>query len=92
MAKRPPLCVRIYFEPHLTDLVRLIGYGTLPVEEARRLLAPLAEKYGKERMSAAANEALEMDCSRQPPVLRLNAAARKEAWQMLGPPPAGQAS
>jgi hypothetical protein len=88
MAKRSPLCIRIYFEPHLTDLIRLIGYGSLPWDEARQRLAPLAAKYGKDRMEAAAQELLEVDRAGQPPMVRLCGAARKAAWQLLGPPPA----
>ena len=87
MAKRPPLCVRLYFEPHLAELVRLVGYRGLPLPEARTRLAPLAQKYGKERMRAAANEVLEADPSSEPPLLRLKASTRNAAWQLLGPPP-----
>src|SRR3954454_21308060 len=85
MPKRQPLCVRLYFEPHLVELVRLLGYRSLPVAEAKSELAPLVEKYGKERINAAIKEVLEIDNTRQPPTARLNAAARKAAWQMLGP-------
>ena len=83
MAKKFPLSVRIYYEPPLTDLVRLIGYTTLPLEEARERLAPLAEKYGRDRMNAAAKAVLDMDEQE----VRLNPVSRKAAWQLLGPPP-----
>jgi hypothetical protein len=85
MPKRQPLCVRLYFEPHLTELVRLIGYQALPVPEAKERMTPLVEKYGKEKINAAIKVLFEIDGSHQPPRARLNAAARKAAWQMLGP-------
>jgi hypothetical protein len=85
MPKRQPLCVRLYFEPHLTELVRRIGYQSLPVPEAKARLAPLVEQYGKDRVNAAIKELLEIDRSQDPPRARLNDAARKAAWQLLGP-------
>ena len=33
--KQAPLSLRIYFQRHMTDLVRLIGYAEVPVEEFR---------------------------------------------------------
>jgi hypothetical protein len=88
MAKRQPLCVRLYFEAHLVDLVRLIGYRSLPVAEAKERFAPLVERYGKETINAAIRELMEVDSTREPPVARLNRAAREAAWQLLGPPQA----
>jgi hypothetical protein len=85
MPKRQLLCVRLYFEPHLTELVRLIGYRSLPVPEAKARMTPMVEKYGKEKINAAIKELFEIDSSQQPPRARLNAAARKAAWQLLGP-------
>lgn len=84
MAKRIPLSVRIYFEPHLTELVRLIGYDTYRLDEARGRLAPLVDKYGREKINRAAKEVLAMDAA----TARLNPVVRRAAWQLLGPPPA----
>ncbi|MCI0457468.1 MAG: hypothetical protein L0Z62_10905 [Gemmataceae bacterium] len=88
MAKRPPLCVRLYFEAHLVDVVRLIGYEELPVPVARERLAPLVQKYGKDRINAAIKELFEVDQSQDPPRARLAQPVREAAWRMLGPPPA----
>ncbi len=85
MPKRQPLCVRLYFEPHLTELVRLIGYDSLPVPEAKERMGPLVEKYGKEKINAAIKELLETDGSQEPPLARLKPTVRKAAWQLLGP-------
>jgi hypothetical protein len=88
MAKRPPLCVRLYFAPHLSELVLRIGYQALPVSETRDKLAPLVTKYGKEKINAAIKEVLVVDPSQQPPLARLTEVARRAAWQLLGPPQA----
>jgi hypothetical protein len=85
MPKRQPLCVRLYFEAHLTELVRLIGYQSLPIPEAKERMAILVEKHGKEKINAAIKDLLEIDGSQQQPRACLNAAARKAAWQLLGP-------
>jgi hypothetical protein len=86
MAKRPPLCVRLYFEPHLSELVQRIGYQAFPVAETRDKLAPLVTKYGKEKINAAIKEVLVVDRSQEPALARLTEAARRAAWQLLGPP------
>ena len=88
MARRAPLCVRIYFEAHLADLIRVIGYQSLPVADARQQLAPLVKRYGKDKVNAAIKEVMEIDYTQQPARARLAAPVRKAAWQMLGPPPA----
>jgi hypothetical protein len=90
MPKRHPLTVRLYFEPHLTELVRLIGYQSLPVAAAKERMRPLVAKYGKDRINAAIKELFEIDGAQEPPLARLNAAARKAAWQLLGPEAAAQ--
>ena len=90
MPKRQPLCVRLYFEPHLTELVRLIGYNSLPVAEAKERMGPLVTQYGKEKINAAIKELFEIDSAQEPPLARLRAAVRKAAWQLLGPEEAAQ--
>jgi hypothetical protein len=92
MPKRQPLCVRLYFEAHLTELVRSIGYQSFPVPEAKARLAPLVERYGKDKVNAAIQEVLEIDRSQEPPRARLNDSARKAAWQLLGPEGASPAA
>jgi hypothetical protein len=87
MRKAQPLYIRLYYQPHLVALVRLIGYQGLAVTEARERLKPLNEQYGQEKMKVAAREIIQVDTSQDPPVARLTATVRKLAWQLLGPPP-----
>jgi hypothetical protein len=87
MRKPQPLYIRLYYEPHLVALVRLIGYQGLPVPEAKELLKPLNAQYGEDKMKAAAREILRVDTAQDPPQALLTETARKLAWQLLGPPP-----
>lgn len=85
---RPPLYVRMYFNPAYTDLVRLVGYGGLPLlPDARKKIQLLVEKFGEEKLREAEQALIEYDTSREPGVARLTAQARKLAFQLLGPPP-----
>ena len=56
--KRPPLYMRIYQQPLLTEIVRAVGYEQLAREEVLRRLEPMAEKYGRERTIENARELL----------------------------------
>lgn len=87
--KRPrePLYLRMYFQSHLTDLVRLFGYREISLDQARKELTPLIEKYGKQVMVDAAEEIVFIDNSKTPEVARLSDQARKLARQLLGRPP-----
>src|SRR4051812_4844960 len=87
MTKEQPLAVRLYFQPPLYELARLIGYAGLPVPEAQERVKAFAEKYGKETMAKAAEEIVRIDESTSPPTARLKDEARKACHQLLGPPP-----
>jgi hypothetical protein len=89
MTRHQPLYIRLYFEAHLLELVRLIAYRALPVAEAKEQLTPLVQRYGKEKINAAIKELLEVDRTCDPPLARLNRTAREAAWQLLGPPSSG---
>jgi hypothetical protein len=86
MRKAQPLYIRLYQEPHLSALVRLIGYEGVPVAEAKQQLKALSEEFGVEKMKAAVQELVHIDGSQEPAVARLKESARKVAWQLLGPP------
>jgi len=86
-ATRQPLYIRLYFEDHMTALVRLFGYEGLPVPEAQENLKALVEKYGEEKIREATDEIIEFDTSNEPPIARLTKEARHLSVQILGSPP-----
>jgi hypothetical protein len=87
MAKIRPLYIRLYNEPHLVALVRLIGYAGMPVPQAKERLKALSEQYGEAKLKAAVREVVRIDTAQDPPTARLTEPVRKLAWQLLGPPP-----
>lgn len=91
MGREQPLSLRLYFQPHLYELARALGYQGLPVPAARERVRALAEKHGKERIQAASKELVRIDPSTDPPTARLRDEVRKLCWQLLGPPPEGGA-
>lgn len=85
MTKRAPLAVRLYFEPHLSELARLIGYAGVHKDEAREPAKLLLERFGREKMEAAQRELL--DFNQTTNRFTLKPAVRAACWQLLGPPP-----
>lgn len=83
---RDPLYLRLYFQQHLTELVRLFGYRDVPLDEARELLKPLNETYGLDTMKIAAEEIIFIDGSSDRPIARLADHVRKLAVGILGSP------
>jgi len=86
-SQRRPLHLRMYFESHLTELVRLFGYSEVPVDQAKANLKPLIEKYGEPAIKAAVEEIIIVSDT-DPPVARLTDDARRLALQLLGKPSA----
>src|SRR5437868_3928450 len=76
----------MYFQQHLTELVRLFGYRNVPLDEAREMLKPLNETYGLDTMKAAVEEIIYIDDGSDRPVARLADHARKLAIGILGSP------
>jgi hypothetical protein len=83
---RDPLYLRLYFQKHLTEIVRLFGYRDVPLDEAREFLKPLNETYGLDTMKIAVEEIIFIDGSSDRPVARLADHARKLAVGILGSP------
>ena len=52
-AAKEKLLLQMYRLAHWIELIRFFGYQTLPMEKARQGIKPIAEKYGKEPVSAA---------------------------------------
>ena len=83
---KQPLYIRLYFRPHMTELVQLLGYRDVPLEEIKPQLASLDETYGHETMVSAAEELVETVVVTQT-FARLKEEVRRVARQILGPPP-----
>lgn len=87
MDAQSPLYLRMYFQKHMTDLVRIIGYDGLPVMEAHERLKPLIDEFGESTIREAADEIVDINASREPAFARLTPHARKLAVGILGRPP-----
>ncbi len=64
---REALVIRLHFDPKLSELVRLVGYAGLPLDEAREKVKPLEAKYGAAAIQRAANEVIRIDANAKPP-------------------------
>jgi hypothetical protein len=84
-SKPQPLYLRMYFRPHLVEVVRMVGYEGVPLAEAQKKTKEFREKYG-EKMKEA-EELVTIDASKEPHWVRLTDEVRKFAYQLLGPPP-----
>ena len=82
---KQPLYIRLYFRRHMTELVQLLGYRDVPLDEIQPQLASLAEQYGQETMEAATEEIMDIVEVRQT-FARLKEEIRPIARQILGPP------
>lgn len=83
--KRQPLAIRLYQDEALQAVARLVGYTGQPYpmneEETRRL----CERFGKERIVAAADELLDYDTEEKVAILKPD--VRKLCFGLLGPAP-----
>jgi hypothetical protein len=84
MTKEQPLYLRLFFEPHFSDLVRIVGYDGL-AEEQRDKALPLLEKYGHQKMDEA--QRLLLDIDKDAKRYTLKPEVRKLCTQLLGIPP-----
>src|SRR5579872_4990284 len=73
-SKPQPLYIRLYFEPHLTEVVLLLGYQGLPEPDFAKAVSALVEKYGRDKVMDATSEITEADRSTKCPVIRLTQA------------------
>lgn len=84
--KLRPLYDRLFYQPHLTEVVRLLGYEGLPETTFWDHYRALSGKHGQEAMSSAVSEIVEFDKTQTPAVARLTEEARKLAGYVLGRP------
>lgn len=87
-AEKEKLLLQMYHKEHWIELIRLFGYRTLPMEQARQAIKPLADKFGKEPMATACEVLVEISTPDKNPIARLKPHIRRMAFQILGPPPA----
>jgi hypothetical protein len=85
--KQQPLYMRMFMDKHMTALVRAVGHAGFPASEGPERMKPLVEEFGEPLMRAAADEVVEIDHTRDPPLARLTSHARKLAVGLLGRPP-----
>lgn len=86
-AAKEKLLLQMYRLAHWIELIRLFGYQTLPMEQARQAIKPIAEKFGKEPVAEACEAMVEISTPDKEPVARLKPHIRRMAFQILGPEP-----
>jgi hypothetical protein len=80
-----------YTQSLLTEIVRVIGYETLSVGEAKHRIEPLCDRFGAEQVTEAINELLEIKDGTKN-LWGLSDDVRRYARALLGPPPITQQS
>ena len=91
-AAKEKLLTQMYRLSHWIDLIRLFGYQTMPMAQAREAIKPLAEKYGKEPVASACESLVEISTQGQETFARLKPHVRRMAFQILGPEPTSNAT
>lgn len=86
-AAKEKLLLQMYSRKHWIELIRLFRYQTIPMEQARKEIEPLAKQFGKESMAAACEVLIEISTPGKETVARLKPHVRRMAYQMLGPEP-----
>lgn len=85
MSKKDPLSLRLYHDPVLYTVARLISYGGAYAGDLQEPLKPLAEKHGSGQVGLAINELTLFDAATGLTVLRPE--VRKICRGLLGPAP-----
>lgn len=91
-AAKEKLLLQMYRLAHWIELIRLFGYRTLPMEQARQAIKPITEKFGKEPVAEACEAMVEISTPDKVPVARLKPHIRRMAFQILGPEPTADVS
>jgi hypothetical protein len=89
-AAKEKLLLQMYRLAHWIELIRLFGYQTLPMEQARQAIKPIADKFGKEPVAEACEAMVEISSPDKEPVARLKPHIRRMAFQILGPEPTAE--
>ncbi len=91
-AAKEALLRQMYSRAHWIDLIRLVGYQTIPMERAREAIQPLAKQYGKECVATASEILVEIITRDHQTFARLKPHVRRMAFQILGPEPSQNAA
>ena len=83
--EKEQLLQKMYTLPYWIELIRFFAYKTVPMDEARQKVKPLAEEYGKDRIAEAAEVLVEIFMDDKKPFARLKSHIRRMAFQILGP-------
>ena len=78
------LLQKMYSLPHWIAVIRLFGYQTLPMDQAREEIKPIAKEFGKEKVADACQFLVEI-VPGNAPLAKLNSHIRRMAFQILGP-------
>lgn len=78
------LLQQMYTRAHWIELIRIFGYQTLLMSQAKEAIKPLAERYGKEPLAAACEALVEISTQDKEPTARLKPHVRRMAVQILG--------
>lgn len=88
--KPQPLHLRLYFQRHMSELVRLVGHEQHRMEEFLSQLEPFYEEYGEQKVKAALDELVSVTHRKRERYISLKPEVRQLAVQMIGRPPAGK--
>lgn len=86
-AAKEVLLRQMYSRAHWIELIRLIGYQTVPMDKARQAIKPLAEQYGKDPLAQACEVLVEIFTQDKDSFARLKPHIRRMSFQILGPEP-----
>ena len=86
-AAKEELLRQMYSRAHWIELIRLIGYQSVPMDKARQAIKPLSDQYGKEPMASACEVMVEIFTQDKEAFARLKPHIRRMAFQILGPEP-----
>jgi hypothetical protein len=84
--KQAPLVLRLYLEPALYELARVVNYGGIKDEDFDERLKELAKAHASAEVRLAGFELTEKN-EKCPGVTVLRPHVRKLCYQLLGPPP-----
>src|SRR5713101_6257909 len=90
--EKEKLLQQMYSLPHWIAIIRLFGYQTMPMDQARQAIKPIAEEFGKKPVADACEVLVEISMKEKEAFARLKSHIRRMAFQILGPDSAAEAT